>query len=51
MTTGHPDTRLPQADCTHRTRTNTRAPLEPIGYDTNGAPIYAWQLTDEDPPR
>lgn len=31
----------------HRTRTNTRTPLEPIGYDSEGAPLYAWQLDDE----
>lgn len=31
----------------HRTRTNTRTSLEPIGYDGEGAPLYAWQLDDE----
>jgi hypothetical protein len=31
----------------HRTRTNTRTLLEPIGYDGEGAPLYAWQLDDE----
>jgi hypothetical protein len=31
----------------HRTRTNTRTSLEPIGYDSEGAPLYAWQLDDE----
>jgi hypothetical protein len=31
----------------HRTRTNTRISLEPIGYDSHGAPLYAWQLDDE----
>lgn len=32
----------------HRTRTNTRTPLEPIGYDSEGAPLYVWQLYDGD---
>lgn len=31
----------------HRTRTNTRTLLEPIGYDSEGAPLYAWQLNDD----
>jgi hypothetical protein len=31
----------------HRTRSNTRTSLEPIGYDSEGAPLYAWQLDDE----
>jgi hypothetical protein len=39
--------RFPEPDATHRTRTNTRTSLEPIGYDSEGAPLYAWQLDDE----
>jgi hypothetical protein len=33
----------------HRTRTNTRISLEPIGYDSDGAPLYAWQLNTQQP--
>lgn len=32
----------------HRTRTNTRIPLEPIGYDSEGAPLWPWQVLDGD---
>lgn len=48
-TTGNP-IRLPgELDplTAHRTRTNTRISFEPIGYDSEGAPLYAWQLEDE----
>jgi hypothetical protein len=47
MSTGYPDARVPAPDCGHRTRTNTRTSIEPIGYDSQGAPLYAWQLEDE----
>jgi hypothetical protein len=36
------------ADFAHRTRTNTRIPLEPIGYDSEGAPLWPWQVMDGD---
>lgn len=32
----------------HRVRTNSRISLHPIGYDSNGAAIYPWQLEDSD---
>lgn len=38
---------LPDPTTTHRTKTNTRTSLEPIGYYGEGAPLYAWQLDDE----
>lgn len=55
--TGHPESptagvpiRLPgplDPLSAHRTRTNTRISFEPIGYDSDGAPLYAWQLDDD----
>lgn len=57
LTPGHPDytqtgdpIRIPgplDPLSAHRTRTNTRISFEPIGYDSEGAPLYAWQLDDE----
>ncbi len=49
MGTDTPVTAVGQPDPVtgHRTRTNTRTSLEPIGYDSEGAPLYAWQLDDE----
>lgn len=32
----------------HRTRVNSRTPLEPIGYDSEGAPLYWWQVMDSE---
>lgn len=32
----------------HRVRTNSRIPLEPIGYDSEGAPLWPWQVMDGD---
>ncbi|ROP65646.1 hypothetical protein [Curtobacterium sp. ZW137] len=31
----------------HRTRTNTRISFDPISYDSEVSPLYAWQLDDE----
>ncbi|NII42124.1 hypothetical protein E9228_002782 [Curtobacterium flaccumfaciens] len=42
-----PVPRFPDPDCAHRTRVNSRTSLEPIGYDGEGAPLYAWQVDDE----
>lgn len=49
MGTASPATAAGQSEpmTAHRTRTNTRTSLEPIGYDGEGAPLYAWQLDDE----
>jgi hypothetical protein len=38
-----PGPHCPDPDSAHRTRTS----LEPIGYDSQGAPLYAWQLDVE----
>ncbi len=48
MGTESPVTAVGQSDpmAAHRTRTNTRTPLEPIGYDSEGAPLWPWQVMD-----
>jgi hypothetical protein len=57
QTAGYPDPRQPGEPIrlpgpldpltAHRTRTNTRISFEPIGYDSEGSPLYPWQLDDE----
>lgn len=48
--TGHPSPPPGPTDplCAHRTRTNTRIPLELSGYDSEGAPLWPWQVLDGD---
>lgn len=29
------------------TPVDTTVPLEPIGYDSQGSPLYSWQLNNE----
>lgn len=46
---GSPEASTPEdALSSHRTRTNTRTPLEPIGYGSDGAPLWPWQVLDGD---